>query len=1049
MRHFLLCLAFAFLTTLSAQEVIMTGLIDGSSAGSPRAVELYVSGTADLSNYAIERYSNGSDSPNGAVETLSGTYTDEFVYVVNSGHDAAFTSTFGNTGDFANRIPSNIMFGNGNDAFVLIQGATVIDQTGGEILSSDDIYEDSYLYRNDNTGPDGGWIAANWMAPGNDVLDGQSFAQMGAIVPFGTYSTTPPGPSVMVAGGTDASEDGTQGTFTLILSQTANTDVTITYSFSGTATQNADYIDAGAGSAIITAGQTTQTVILDAIDDGDSEPAETIILTVDAVSDATFSAGASDEINLIDNEPITAINISAIQGSGTASPVVGQTLTIEGIVVGDFQGGSGVGLGGFFVQEEDADSDLDPGTSDGIWVFDNSVGPDVAEGDLVTVTGLIEEQNDLTQINATSGTGAGVVIVSSNNTLPTATDLDLPVSAETDYEALEGMRTNVIDALTVTSVFGIGRFGEFEASEGDRLIQYTECNESNVAGLATYNAGQDLRRLVIDDGRSGDNAFPIVLGDGMEVNATNSLRAGTTITGLTGIVDERFTGYRFQATGFSRSDDNPRPASAPAVGGNLTVVGMNVLNYFTTLGSRGANNADEFDRQEAKIVNAIIELDADILGLVEIENDGFGAGSTIQTLIDAISDAGGPAYTAVVNANSGGDQIQVSLIYKADVVEESGTAANLATPNDVFSSNRIPLAQTFRVIGAGNPNLGQQVTVCVNHWKSKGGSCGAGDDDAGGAGSCNGTRNDAAVAIAAWLATNPTGVNEPDQLIIGDLNAYSQEEPLLTLENEGFVNMVRALAGAGSFPCGSIASYVFRGEWGSLDHAFATASLSTKVTGAIPWAVNASEPPVLDYDTQFNDPALYADDFYRFSDHNPIVIGLDLGATLPAELTVFSGEAIKGDVELSWTTAQEINTDRFEVLRRSASGRFTTLGTVSAAGNTNASRNYAFTDRSAPTGTNEYQLRTIDQDGTSALSPIVSVEVSASLRITPAGVNVYRLYGAAPGTDYALTNAGGAVLRTGKTASEVQDIDGRQLPAGVYFLLVGGERQETFKLILR
>lgn len=1050
MRNFLLAFSLIFSLTMAGQEVIMTGIIDGSQSGSPRAVELYVNGTVDLSTYSIERYSNGANSPNGAVETLSGTYTDAFVYIVNNQHDAAFTSTFGNAGDFANRIPSNIMFGNGNDAFVLVQGGTVIDQTGGEILSSTDIYEDSYLYRNDNTGPDGGWVAANWMVPGNDVLDGQSFAQIGVIVPFGTYSTTPPGPSASISGDTDMDEDGVNGSFTITLSQTANNNTTITYDLSGTATSGSDYLDPNSGTLTINAGDLSETIILTVIDDAESEPTETISLSITSISDATFSAGSDATINLFDNEPVSAINISSVQGSGTTSPLVGLTISIEGIVVGDFQGGTGTGLGGFFVQEEDADVDADPMTSEGIWIFDGGTGLDVAEGDLVSITGLVEESSDLTQINVT-GAGATVSINSSGNPLPTATQLDLPVSAETDYEALEGMLTTVIDDVEVTETFSIARFGEFDVAEGGRLIQYTECNDSDPTGLAAYNAAQSLRRLTIDDGRSGDNNYPIILADGMEVSASNSLRSGTILSGLTGIVDERFTGYRLQATAFSRTDANPRPASAPTVGGNISVVGMNVLNYFTTLNSRGANNSDEFDRQEAKIVAAIIELDADILGLVEIENDGFGAGSTIQTLIDAIAAAGGPAYSSVNNPNAGGDDIQVALIYKSDVVEQSGTAANLTTPTAVFQSNRVPLAQTFRVIASGNPNFGQEVTVCINHWKSKGGSCGAGDDDTGGAGSCNGTRDAAAQAIADWLQTNPTGVNEPDQLIIGDLNAYSQEDPMQTLENEGFVNMVRELAGAGSFPCGSIPSYVFRGEWGSLDHAFASASLSTKVTGAIPWNVNSAEPTALDYDTQFNNPALYASDFYRFSDHDPIVVGLDLGATLPAELTSFDATFNKGAVDLSWTTSVEVNTDHFELLHRAANGRFTALGNVPAAGNSTTERSYTFTDLTPLKGENIYRLRTVDLDGTEAFSNIISITVAGtnSLKLVRNGKRSYRLSGAEPGTEYLLTNAGGAVIRRGTVNAETHDIDGNNLPAGMYFLIVDGLNGETFKLVVR
>jgi len=208
MRQILLFFAFLLTCSLTAQEVIITGLIDGTQGGSPRA------GTVDLSSYTIDRYANGSGSITD-MTSLSGTYTDEFVYVVNNQHDAAFTSAFGNSGDFANRIFGNNILGTGDDAFSLAQGGTIIDVVGGTIGTSFNNYQDSWLYRNDNTGPDGAWVAGNWMNVGTtDALDGLSLAQMGAAVPFGTYQTTPPGPSVSIASTSDMDEDGTNGEFT-------------------------------------------------------------------------------------------------------------------------------------------------------------------------------------------------------------------------------------------------------------------------------------------------------------------------------------------------------------------------------------------------------------------------------------------------------------------------------------------------------------------------------------------------------------------------------------------------------------------------------------------------------------------------------------------------------------------------------------------------------------------------------------------------------------------------------------------------------------------
>lgn len=668
------------------------------------------------------------------------------------------------------------------------------------------------------------------------------------------------------------------------------------------------------------------------------------------------------------------------------------------------------------------------------------------------VTGMVEESSDLTQINVTGG-GASVTVVSSGNTLPTAASLDLPIAAEADYEAFEGMLITLIDDAVVTETFGIARYGEFAVSETERLIQFSECNTPNPATVGAYEDLLDLSRLTVDDGRSGDNVFPIILPDGSNLTATNSLRSGTVFTGLTGVLDERFTGYRMQFTGFTTQVNNARPAAAPAVGGFISVVGMNVLNYFTTFNSRGANNQDEFDRQEAKIVAAICELDADILGLVEIENNGFGATGALQTLIDAIQAQCGTVYDFVVNPNPGSDQIQVALIYKPSVVEESGTAANLTVAAGLFNSNRIPLTQTFRVVEPGNMNFGQEVSVCVNHWKSKGGSCGAGDDDTGGAGSCNGTRLAAATTILDWLTNDdPTGTGVTNQLVIGDLNAYSEETPLTTFTDAGWSNTVRDNAGGGSFPCGSIASYVFRGEWGSLDHVLASPAMAGKITGAIPWGVNAEEPTALDYDTQFNNPALYGTDFYRFSDHNPVVVGLDLGMPLPVELAEFRGRAQGKNVLLDWTTASEEATQRFEVQRQDVRGNFAAIGTVIAEGNSVTSRNYDFTDTAPQAGTNTYRLRIIDQDGSETFSNLVIVEFDEEqlMQVRQLAARQLQLTGAAEQSEYLFINASGMIIRRGVVNAVTTTIDGSELPAGLYLLNVRTPAGETttFKVVL-
>ena len=858
-------------TAVSAQDrVILTGLLDGTGPGAtPRAIELYVQGTVDLSAYTIQRYANANTE--GTPIGLFGTYTDAFVYVVNG--TEAFAEAFGTGGDFTNVIPSGTVSGNGNDAFTLELNGTLIDQVGGPIGDDTSIYTDSYLYRLDGTGPDGDWVAANWSIPGNDVLDGFSPAQIGAEVPFGTYQVSggSTGPTVSFDVLTNLAEPDLTGSLTVLLSEPAAAPLTLYYSLGGTATAGVDYVRPGSNNTLsLAAGDRSASLEFTVIDDTLIEGTETITVTLDSVSDPRYTLGATAELLISDDDLGTdPIGIHIVQGRGETSPLVGNIVTVQAVVVGDFQSG----LDGFYVQEEDADRDQDSLTSEGVFVYAPS--QEVAVGELVTVTGVVEERFGQTQLRG-GDAGATVTVEAMNVELPAATLLTLP-RADTLLEALEGMRVTPQN-LVITNVSSLARFGEVEVSSDERLIQFTECNAPDAAAYAAYVNSLAADRLLIDDGRGGSNLLPILFAGTDTLQASNQIRAGQTISGLTGVLGYGFDRYRIQPT---QTQDlalsgNERPTAAPEVGGEIRVVSANVLNYFTTLGSRGADTEAEFIRQEDKIVAALCELKGDIIGLIEIENNDNVA---LARLVDTLSARCRIPYAFVVSPNTGDDQIMVALVYRTDRIEESGTAAALASPTELFvgpSTNRVPLAQTFRVIDATSSNFGEELTVCVNHFKSKGGGCGAGNDDDGGAGSCNGTRTEGARAIADWLATNPTGVSDPDVLLIGDLNAYRMEDPIRVLEDAGYVN-TKTLNGNDKFPCaGGPPSYVFGGEWGSLDYALASDSLAPFITGATAWTVNAPEPAVFDYNTEGASADLYAPDFYRFSDHDPIVVGIDL-----------------------------------------------------------------------------------------------------------------------------------------------------------------------------
>ncbi len=558
--------------------------------------------------------------------------------------------------------------------------------------------------------------------------------------------------------------------------------------------------------------------------------------------------------------------IHIIQGNGMDSPLFGQTCTVEGVVVGDFRGDSK--LGGFFVQEEDIDADADETTSEGIFVYDNSFHAD--KGDLVRVTGEVDEYKGLTEIRNVTG----LTVVSSGSPLPTPATVELPFSGDTYLERFEGMQVVLSQELIVSDNYCLGKFGYVTLSDG-RLMSPT-----HIASPGTeadkVNAANELNCIILDDGSSTVNPDPIIFPH-PGLSADNTLRTGFAITNLTGVMSYGHEHYRIHATAMPTFDTSPNQrTSQPAnIRGRIKVAGFNVMNYFNGPvfpTSRGARTASEFDRQRAKIVSAVSALNADVIGLMEIENDGYGSDSAVQDLANGLNETAPSGVTyAFVNPNLpqlGSDEIAVGLLYKKETVTPVGSAAT--TSDGAFADkNRQPLAQTFREIATD-----EQFTVAVNHFKSKGSACPDDPDQNDGQGNCNGTRTRAATELTAWLASFPTGISDPDILIIGDLNAYAMEDPVIAIEDAGYSNLVKQKMGVDAY------SYVYYGEAGCLDHALSSANMTPQVKGVMIWHINADEPHILSYKeedkTEAQKVSLYSDAPYRSSDHDPILIGLDL-----------------------------------------------------------------------------------------------------------------------------------------------------------------------------
>jgi hypothetical protein len=593
-----------------------------------------------------------------------------------------------------------------------------------------------------------------------------------------------------------------------------------------------------------------------------------------------------------------------IQGSGLTAAITGP-VTTRGVVVGDYEypgsGSTGNFLRGFFIQDQAGDGN--PATSDGIFVF-NGNSNSVALGDIVSVAGNATDFQDQTQISATFVTTCGTGSVA-------PVDVTFPVASATFLEQYEGMLVRLPQTMYVTDSTFLGRFGQVTLSANARLRQPTNEVAPGAPALA-MEAENRLNKIILDDGTNVQNPDPILFGrGGNPLSAGNTLRGGDTATDIVGVLNYTWGGnasspnaYRvrpvnalggsvpnFQAT-------NPRPATPPLLGGTLRVASMNLLNYFNTFTGctngvggastdcRGAESAEEFNRQYVKAVAAILGTEADIVGLMEIENDGYGPLSAVQDLVGHLNDATAPNTWAFIDADAatgqlnslGTDAIKVGLLYKPGRVTPVGTTAVLnsvafVNGGDGDPRNRPSLAQAFERNG-----IGGRLIVVVNHLKSKGSACDA-PDPLDGQGNCAAVRTNAVNALTAWLAGDPTGTNDPDILLVGDFNSYAKEDPIEAAKAAGYTDLIGALAGAGPY------SYAFDAQWGYLDQALASAGLVSQANGAAHWHVNADEPSVLDFNTNFKTPGqltlLYAPDQYRMADHDPTIVGLTLTDSPP------------------------------------------------------------------------------------------------------------------------------------------------------------------------
>ncbi|WP_458116339.1 ExeM/NucH family extracellular endonuclease [Arthrobacter sp. D2-10] len=650
----------------------------------------------------------------------------------------------------------------------------------------------------------------------------------------------------------------------------------------------------------------------DGIDTDNNRADFTALDAVTPTNAAGGTAGSEPEPEPEPEPPVPGevIPIDQIQGTSTATPYLGQIVTTRGVVTAAYPSG---GFEGYYIQTAGTGGDLgaDHSASDGIFIYSPDTVGDVAVGDSVEVTGTAGEYFTLSQITVPAG-GMSKLTEAAEAVKPAPVAYPATDAAR---EALEGMLVQPPGAFTVSDNYMLNQYGEITLAAGDTpLVQPTEVAPPGTPENTAVTADNAARAVKLDDGATTN----FLRGTAMDqplpyLTPEQPVRVNSSATFTSPVIfDFRNSSWKFQPltalTAANSAEVQPvafvgsRPESPASVGGNVKVASFNVLNYFTTTGdqltgctyyedragnpvtvrggcdARGAANAENLERQEAKIVAAINGLGADVVSLEEIENSAKFSkdrDEALATLTAALNEAAPGVWDFVrspeqLPALEDEDFIRTAFIYKKAVVEAVGESVIL-NDNAAFSNARKPLAQSFNLPG-GNDST--KFLVIANHFKSKGSGSGENADQGDGQGASNADRVEQATALVAFADQLKKDAGTDKVFLAGDFNSYSAEDPMQVLYDAGYINQGAKTDGY---------SYVFSGLVGSLDHILASPEADAMVSGVDVWNINAVESVALEYSRyNYNATNLYEPNQFRASDHDPVIVGLDLA---PAKAT--------------------------------------------------------------------------------------------------------------------------------------------------------------------
>lgn len=652
--------------------------------------------------------------------------------------------------------------------------------------------------------------------------------------------------------------------------------------------------------------------------------------------------------------------IAEVQGTGDETPLYGQDVTTQGVVTASYPEGGLNGFyiqtpGADTANASDAvfvfagaNFTPYPAVGDSVKVAGEATEfnglTEIVDPVVTPVTPSLGTVTPKTQV---PGTNCGVGACLDTARLNTA------------REAVEGEAFKPTAPWTLTDVYDGGPYytggtnssafsGELgvAADRSQPLVAPTEnVDAQNVAARNARTAYNDAHRIILDDGSTVNyttttgSAFPWL-------TKTHAPRVGAAVTFPEPVVFTwGFNAWRVlpstrvvgapTATQPQIAQTRAANAAPAAVPGDVKLATFNVLNFFPTTGEeyvtsglgtctyfndrsgapvtvnsctnngpRGAADAANLARQRAKVVAAINTADADVVSLEELENSvkfGKARDFAIGELVTALNADAGPGTWAFAPSPATlpplaqQDVIRTGFIYQPARVALVGESVVLSdqsddATNEPFADAREPLAQAFKKVGQPDTRA---FAVIVNHFKSKG----SGTPDPNGQGNANDRRILQAQSLVDFAQAFQAERGIDKTFLVGDFNAYSQEDPIQVLEAAGFTNLESTTAPGEK-------SYNFDGQIGSLDHVLANGAAHQSVRGVDVWPINSYESVYYEYSRfNYNVTDLYEATPFRSSDHNPEIVGFSTAEPTTRDIQILGTNDFHGRLQNDATAA--------------------------------------------------------------------------------------------------------------------------------------------------